>query len=103
MENDARRDARAAVGDELTLRELRLRLRPRRIESTGDPAGRVVDRVRLTAPPVSGTRVDEDERRVGEPSRKAGCVDRVVRAFARDELGRLDRLLAAAQRPAPAP
>ena len=101
MEHDTRRDARAAVRDELTPRELGLRLGPRRVERAGDPAGRIVDRVRLAPPPVRRTRVDEDERRVGETSRETGGVDRVVRTLARNELDRLDLLLAAAKRPAP--
>ena len=65
--------------------------------------GRVVDRVRLAAPAVRRARVDEHERRIGEPPRDLLGVDRVAVALARHELGGLDLLVAAraAGRPTP--
>ena len=50
VERDARRHARAAVGDELAGRQLRHRLVPRRVQRARDAAGNAVDRVRLAAP-----------------------------------------------------
>ena len=101
MKDDARADAGAAVRDELALRELRLRLRPRRIQRPGNAARRVVDRVRLAAPTERRARIHDDERRIGQPPRELLRRDRVARPLARHELRRLDLLLARAQRPAP--
>src|SRR5205823_5370921 len=93
VEGDAGRHARAAVGDELAGRQLRERLVPRSIGRARDPAGRIVDFVRLAAPAVRRARVEEQERPVGEPARDLLRRDRVALALARYELGRLDLLL----------
>src|SRR5690349_7151648 len=66
VQGDAGGDARAAVGGELADRELRQRLVPGSAHGAGDPAGRVVDLVRLTSPAVRGASVDERERPIGE-------------------------------------
>ena len=47
------------------------------------PAGWIVDLVRLTAPAVRRTRVDESQRRIGEPAGDLICLDRVAAALAR--------------------
>ncbi len=61
MEDDAGRDARAAVSDELSVRQLRQRCVPRRVQRAGDPARDAVDRIRLTTPADREPRVDDDE------------------------------------------
>ena len=61
MQRDAGGDARAAVGDELARRQLRERLVPRRVHGSGNPAGYLVDRVRLAAVPLREPRVDDHE------------------------------------------
>src|SRR5207248_1009901 len=65
VERDAGRDARAAVGDELAVPQRRQRLVPGSVGRARNPARWVVDLVRLAAPAVRETRVDERERRVG--------------------------------------
>jgi len=101
MKHDAGRHAGAAVGDELTLRKLGLRFGPGSVERTRNPAGRVVDRVRLTTPAQRGPRVDEPQRRISEATGELLCRDRVAGALARRKLGELDPLLASAKRAAP--
>ena len=101
MEDDARSDAGAAVGDELTVGQLRQRLGPRRVQRAGDPARRIVDRVRLAAPAVRRPRVDERRDGSAEPAGDLVCRDRVAGALARHEPGRLDLLVAGAKRAAP--
>src|SRR5262249_38318769 len=96
VEDDARRHARAAVGDELAVGKLGQRLGPRGVGRAEDPPGRVVDLVRLATPAIRNSRVDERERRIGEAARDLLRGDRVAVPFARNELGRLDLLLAGA-------
>ena len=101
MEDDARGYARAAVGDEVALRQLRQRLRPRGVAGTGDPARRRVDEVRLPAPAVRRARVDEHELGVGEPAREILGDNGVLDPRLWHERGRLDLLLAFTPGPAP--
>ncbi len=99
VEDDAGRDARAAVGDELAVRELRQRLVPRRVQRAGDVAADRVERVRLAAPAARRARIDDDQ--LAEAALELVGADRVALALARDELRRLGRLLARRERPAP--
>src|SRR5436305_12005608 len=100
MEDDASRDARAAVGDELARREVGEPLVPRGVQGTGDPSGNAVDRVRLAAEARRDARVDDHE--LGAAPLELLGVDRVAGAGpGREALG-LDRLLAAAERAVPA-
>ena len=101
MERDAGCDARAAVGDERAVRQLRKRLVPGRSRGARDPAGWVVDLVRLAAPAVRGAGVDERQRGVGEAARELLRRDGVAAPLPRDELGRLDLLLAGEQPASP--
>ena len=78
MKHDARRDAGAAVGDEVAVRDLGLRLGPRSIERPGDAARRIVDRIRLAAPPKGRPRIDEPQRRVGQAPDELVGRDRVA-------------------------
>ena len=101
MEGDAGCDAGAAVGDELPVRQLGQRLVPGRVRGAGDPAGRVVDLVRLPAPPVRRAGVDERERRIGQAAGDLPRRDRVAAPLARHELRRLDILLACSELASP--
>jgi len=101
MERDARGDTRAAVGDELAIRKVGQRLVPRRVRGARNPARRVVDLVRLAAPAVRSTRVDEREGRISEATGDLLGVDRVATPLARDEVGGLELLLARAELSAP--
>src|SRR5215472_13740863 len=101
MEGDAGRDTRAAVGDELAVRQLGQRLAPRSVRSARNPPRRVVDLVRLAAPAVRGARIDERERRIGEAPGDLLRLDRVAAPLARHEVRRLDLLLAGAELAAP--
>src|SRR5205085_9044360 len=77
-QDDAGADARAAVGDGLAGRELRLRLVPRRVAGAGDPAGHAVDRIRLAAKASWNPGVDDHE--LAQPPLELGGVDRVALA-----------------------
>src|SRR5579884_1346831 len=101
VERDAGRHPRAAVGDELARGQLGKRLVPRPVQGAGDPAGGVVDLVRLAAPAARGARVHEEERRVGEAPHDLLRRDRVAAPLTRNELGRLDLLLAGEELAAP--
>src|SRR5439155_21431864 len=87
------------VGDELAFRELGQLLVPRRVERAGNPAGNLVDRIRLSAPARRNARVDDDEP--AEARRELLRLDCVAAPLAWNELCRLDLLLACAERAAP--
>ena len=95
MEDDAGRDPRAAVGDELAGGQRRQRLVPGSVERARDPARHPVDRVRLAAEARRQASVHDHE--LAQPPLELGRLDRVPAALARLEQRRLDPLLAAAR------
>ena len=101
VEGDARRDARAAVRDELSRGKLGQRFVPRSVRSARDPSGRIVDR--RSARRASGSR--SGHRRARAKGRRGGARSPprrpCRRPLARDELRRLDLLLAGAQLASP--
>ena len=98
MEWDAGGHARAAVGDELAVRQFGQRFVPRSVDRAGDRPGTLS--IGFGSPRQrSGTRASTTTARRGAP--RALGLDRVVGARLRQELHRLDLLLAAAKRPAP--
>src|SRR6266536_695694 len=99
VERDGRGDARAAVGDELSLGELRERLVPGSVERAGNAPRDAVDWVRLAAKPLLQTGVHDHEP--VEPPGELVSLDRVVLARTRLEARGLDLLLAGAQRAEP--
>src|SRR5262249_27565414 len=101
VKGHAGRDARAAVGDELAGRQPGQRLVPGSVGCAGDPAGWIVDLVRLAAPAIRRACIDEEQRRVGEAAGDLLRLDRVVTPQVRVELGRPNLLLAGPQLAAP--
>ena len=100
MQQHRRRHTRAAIGDELPLRQLGQWLVPRSVQRTGNAARVPVDRIRLTTPTLREPCVDDNE--LLATSRELVGLDDVVVALAQRQRCGLDLLLTAGQRSAPA-
>ena len=101
MENNARRDPRAAVGDDVSVGHVRKRLVPRSVPCARDVARNGVDRLDVAAVALGDTRVEEDQVAFADPPLELLGVDRVAGALLGHERRRLDRLVAGPERPVP--
>src|SRR5262249_6834765 len=102
---DTRRDPRAAVDDDLLrIEELRRDVRGlcvRPVDGPGNTPGAGLDRLDLSAVPLGPPGVDDDEARPPQRGRELLSLELVAQPGARDEHGRVDLLLPAADRPEP--
>src|SRR5436190_7273756 len=100
MEGHAGRDAGAAVGDELPVRDLRERFVPGRVARARYVTRGGVDRLDLPAVPLRHAGVEQDE--LVQAALDPLCVDRVAAAFPERQPARLELFFAGAELAEPA-
>src|SRR5882724_4859714 len=94
VEHDGGGDARPAVGDELTVRQLRRGFVPRCVQRPGDPPWDAVDRIWLSVPAACEAPIDDNE--LVQAGRQRLPADRVVGPLDRYERRGLSLLVPSA-------